>query len=63
VFFLLNFDRWSKYVRNNNTIRIASDAAEAQNRLGNWVRANYSCTVDIDTKSVLDATLNNGRLN
>jgi hypothetical protein len=63
MFFLLRFDRWSKLVGNDNTIRIAGDAAEAQNGLGNWVRANYSCTVNIDTKTVMDVTLNDGRLN
>jgi hypothetical protein len=31
--------------------------------LGNWVRANYSCTVNINTKTVTDAGLGNGRLN
>jgi hypothetical protein len=61
--FLLRFDRWSKVVRSDGTIRIAGDQAEAQNGLGNWVRANYSCTVNINTKTVTDAGLGNGRLN
>jgi hypothetical protein len=62
TFFLLRFDRWSKRVANDGTIRMRGDQAEAQNGLGNWMRVTYSCTVDIDTKTVTDASLDNGRL-
>jgi hypothetical protein len=58
----LRFDRWSKRVANDNTIKIYGDEAEAQNGFGNWVRINYSCTIDLGTKKVLRATLDNGRL-
>ena len=61
--FILRFDRWSGRVRSDNTIGIAGDDAEAQNGMGNWVRVNYSCIVNIDTKTVTNASLNNGRLN
>ncbi|OKO70036.1 hypothetical protein AC630_35655 [Bradyrhizobium sp. AS23.2] len=63
VFFLLRFDRWSKRVANDGTIRMRGDQAEAQNGLGNWMRVTYSCTVNIDTKTVTNASLDNGRLN
>lgn len=63
VFFLLRFDRWSKRVANDGTIRMRGDQAEAQNGLGNWMRVTYSCTVNIDTKTVTDVSLDNGRLN
>ena len=63
AFFLLRFDRWSKRVANDGTIRMRGDQAEAQNGLGNWMHANYSCTVNIGSKTVTDAALDNGRLN
>jgi hypothetical protein len=63
VFFVLQFNRWSKRVANDGTIKMRGDQAEAQNGLGNWMRANYSCTVNIDTKTVTDASIDNGRLN
>ena len=43
--------------------QVHGDQAEAQNGLGNWMRVTYSCTVNIDTKTVTDASLDNGRLN
>jgi hypothetical protein len=61
--FILKFERWSRRVHSDNTIGITGDHAEAQNGFGNWMRANYSCTVNIDTKTVTDASLGNGRLN
>ena len=61
--FLLRFTRWSKSVANDGTITMRGDQAEAQNGLGNWMRVTYSCTVNIDTKTVTDASLDNGRLN
>ncbi len=33
---ILRFDRWSKRVATDGTIRMAGDDAEAQNGLGNW---------------------------
>ena len=63
VFFLLRFDRWSKHVAKDGTIRMRGDQAEAQNGMGNWMRVTYSCTVNIDSKTVTDASLDNGRLN
>ena len=59
--FLLQFDRWSKLVSNENTITIAGDKAEIQNGFGNWVRASYRCKVNIDTKTVIDASVSSGR--
>jgi hypothetical protein len=63
VFFLLRFDRWSQRVASDGTIRMRGDQAEAQNGLGNWMRVTYSCTVNIGTKTVTDASLDNGRFN
>jgi hypothetical protein len=60
--FILRFDRWSKLVSNENTITIAGDKAEIQNGLGNWVRASYRCKANIDTKTVVDASVSSGRL-
>ena len=62
VFFLLRFSRWSKFVADDNTIRIRGDEAEAQNGFGAWMRVNYSCTVNINTKTMVDVSLNDGRL-
>jgi hypothetical protein len=59
--FLLQFDRWSKFVSNENTITIAGDKTEIQNNFGNWVRASYRCKVNIDTKTVIDAFVSSGR--
>jgi len=63
AFFLLRFDRWSKRVASDSTIRMRGDQAEAQNGMGNWVRVTYSCAVNIDSKTVTDVSLDNGRLN
>jgi hypothetical protein len=63
MFFLLRYDRWSKYVAADGTIKMRGDKAEAQNGLGNWMRVSYTCTVDINGKTVTDASLNDGRLN
>ena len=60
--FHLQFDRWSKFVSNENTITIAGDKAEIQNGNGNWVRANYRCKVNIDTKAVTDVSVSSGRI-
>ena len=60
--FLLRMSRWSGKVSPNNTILIAGDEAEAQNGLGNWLRVNYTCTVDLSNNTVKHATLNQGRL-
>lgn len=62
MFFLLRFDRWSRYVASNGTIKLYGDAAEAQNGFGNWIPVNYSCTVDITNKTIVDGRLDNGRL-
>jgi hypothetical protein len=62
LMFLLSMSRWSKYVASDNTIFLRGDKAEAQNAFGNWIRANYSCTIDLASKAVKDATLNEGRL-
>jgi hypothetical protein len=58
----LRFTRWSARVASDGTIRLYGDNAEAQNGFGNWVRINYSCTVNVATKSVRRATLDQGRL-
>ena len=60
--FLLRMSRWSGKVSSNNTILLAGDEAEAQNGLGNWLRVNYTCTVDLSNNSVKGATLDQGRL-
>jgi hypothetical protein len=62
VFFLLRFSRWSKFVADDNTIRMRGDEAEAQNGIGNWLRVNYSCIVNINTNTVVDVSLDDGRL-
>ena len=61
--FLLRFDQWTKYVRKDNSVTIRGDRAEAQNGFGNWVRANYSCTFDINTHFIINASVDGGRLN
>src|SRR5262245_32331722 len=38
------------------------DEAEAQNGFGNWVRVRYSCSYDLNTKTVRGASLIQGRL-
>jgi hypothetical protein len=43
-------------------IPVAGDDAEAQNGFGNWIRVNYSCTVNATSKRIMNATLNNGKL-
>jgi len=58
----LRFRQWSKRVAPDGTIRLVGDDAEAQNGFGGWARVNYSCTVDIATNSVKDASLNPGRI-
>ena len=59
---LLRFTRWSSRVASDGTIRLVGDEAEAQNGFGNWMRINYSCTVEVATKTVKRVTLNPGRL-
>jgi hypothetical protein len=59
---LLRFSRWSKYVSDDGTITIRGDEAEAQNGFGNWLKVNYSCTIDVATKQVKYATISDGRL-
>jgi hypothetical protein len=44
----LAFPRVDKRVAPDNTVTLYGDEAEAQNRLGNWVRVNYSCTVSLE---------------
>jgi hypothetical protein len=58
----LRYTRWSARVAQDGTIRLAGDEAEAQNGLGNWVPINYSCTVDVATKTVRSAVINPGKL-
>jgi hypothetical protein len=60
--FLLRMSRWSTRVAPDNTILLAGDEAEAQNGFGNWMRVNYTCTIDPASKTVKRATLNEGRL-
>ena len=62
-FFLLRFDQWSERVASDGTITMFGDEAEAQNGFGNWIKAHYSCTVNINTATVTDASIGNGRLN
>jgi hypothetical protein len=60
----MRFDRWSKYVSPDNTIRIRGDDAELQNGLGNWVRHTYSCTVHVDPSRIwiVDTNFNPGKM-
>jgi hypothetical protein len=44
------------------TIKLIGDMAEAQNGFGNWVRVNYTCTFDLNTKTVINVTMERGRL-
>jgi hypothetical protein len=60
--FLLRMSRWSQKVAADNTITIAGDEGEAQNGMGNWVRINYTCTVNLNNKTVKRAAFNQGRL-
>jgi hypothetical protein len=60
--FLLRMSRWSTRVAPDNTILLAGDDAEAQNGFGNWMRVNYTCTVDLASKTVKRATMSEGRL-
>jgi hypothetical protein len=62
IWALLRFSRWSSRVASDGTIRLSGDEAEAQNGFGNWMRVNYSCTVEVATKTIKRVTLNPGRL-
>jgi hypothetical protein len=62
VFFLLRFEYGSKVVASDNTVIIAGESAEVQNGFGNWVRANYSCTVNVENFEVTFPTLDTGKL-
>lgn len=59
---LLRLTRWSSRVASDGTIRLHGDDAEAQNGFGNWMRVNYSCTVEVATKTIKGVTLDSGRL-
>jgi hypothetical protein len=59
---ILRFKRWSKRVAPDGTIRMSGDDAEAQNKMGDWVRINYSCTVNVATNSVQDVAVDLGKL-
>jgi hypothetical protein len=57
----LRWDRWTGKVSSGNTVAMAGDEAEAQNGFGNWIRINYTCTIDLSTMKALHATVDNGR--
>jgi hypothetical protein len=61
-FFVMKMTRWSKRVANNGSIMLAGDDVEIQNGFGNWVKANYTCTIDPVNKLAKSVTLNHGML-
>jgi hypothetical protein len=60
--FLLSYTRFSSRVAEDGTIRLLGDEAEAKNGLGNWMPIKYSCTVDVASQSVRNATIEAGKL-
>jgi hypothetical protein len=59
---ILRFTHFSRHVADDGSITVGGDDAEAQNGIGNWLRVNYTCTIDLGTNTVKRVTLDSGRL-
>jgi len=57
----LRFTHMSRRVDGDGNIFIGGDKAEAQNAAGAWVQVKYTCTVNVKTFAVRDASLDRGR--
>jgi hypothetical protein len=52
----------NRYQRSDGHIIWSGDDVEVQNRMGEWLAANYRCEFDPQTNAVISATLNLGKL-